>query len=83
MKRYIDIRFKNKFLLVQILLLFVITLPVFSEETKVSQDSIFCFVGDTGHVNKIQKEGKNIMTVEDFSRGYPKELEEIKKICFK
>jgi len=34
-------------------------------------------------VNKIQKEGKNIMTVEDFSRGYPKELEEIKKICFK
>ena len=56
MKRSIDIRFKNKFLLVQILLLFVITLPVFSEETKVSQDSIFCFVGDTGHVNEIQKD---------------------------
>ncbi len=56
MKRYIDIRLKNKFLLVQMLLLFVITLPVFSEETKVSQDSIFCFVGDTGHVNEIQKD---------------------------
>ena len=61
MKRYIDIRFKNKFLLVQILLLFVITLPVLSEETKVSQDSIFCFVGDTGHVNKIQKEVANAL----------------------
>ena len=61
MKRYIDIRLKNKFLLVQILLLFVITLPVFSEETKVSQDSIFCFVGDTGHVNKIQKEVANAL----------------------
>ena len=56
MKRYIEIRFKNKFLLVQILLLFVITLPVLSEETKVSQDSIFCFVGDTGHFNEIQKD---------------------------
>ena len=54
MKRYLDIRLKNKFLIVQILLLFVITLPVFSEETKVTQDSIFCFVGDTGHVNEIQ-----------------------------
>ncbi len=56
MKRYLDIRLKNKFLLVQMLLLFVITLPVFSEETKVTQDSIFCFVGDTGHVNEIQKD---------------------------
>jgi len=30
-------------------------------------------------VNKIQKEGKNIMKIEDFKRGYAKEFEKIKK----
>ena len=30
-------------------------------------------------VRKIQKEGKNIMSVEDFGRGYSKELENIRK----
>ena len=29
-------------------------------------------------VKKIQKEGKNIMSVEEFGRGYSKELENIK-----
>ena len=56
MKRHIDIRLKNRFLLVQILFLLVLALPVFSEEFKVTQDSTFCFVGDTGHVNEIQKD---------------------------
>ena len=55
MKRHIDIKLKNRFLLVQILFLLVLALPVFSEEFKVTQDSTFCFVGDTGHVNEIQK----------------------------
>jgi len=55
MKRHIDIKLKNRFLLVQILFLLVLALPVFSEEIKVTQDSTFCFVGDTGHVNEIQK----------------------------
>ena len=55
MKRHIDIRLKNRFLLVQILFLLVLALPVFSEEINVTQDSTFCFVGDTGHVNEIQK----------------------------
>ncbi len=30
-------------------------------------------------VNKIQKEGKKVMSVEEFKRGYPKELERIQK----
>jgi len=55
MKRHIDIKLKNRFLLVQILFLLVLALPVFSEEINVTQDSTFCFVGDTGHVNEIQK----------------------------
>ena len=55
MKRHIDIKLKNRFLLVQILFLLVLALPVFSEEFKVTQDSTFCFVGDTGYVNEIQK----------------------------
>ena len=55
MKRHIDIKLKNRFLLVQILFLLVLALPVFSEEFNVTQDSTFCFVGDTGHVNEIQK----------------------------
>ena len=55
MKRHIDIRLKNRLLLVQILFLLVLALPVFSEEFKVTQDSTFCFVGDTGYVNEIQK----------------------------
>ena len=56
MKRHIDLRLKNRFHLVQILFLLVLALPVFSEEIKVTQDSTFCFVGDTGHVNEIQKD---------------------------
>ena len=29
-------------------------------------------------VNKIQKEGKNLMRIEDFRRGYSKDFEKIK-----
>ena len=56
MKRHIDLRLKNRFHLVKILFLLVLALPVFSEEIIVTQDSTFCFVGDTGHVNEIQKD---------------------------
>ena len=31
-------------------------------------------------INKIQKEGKNIMQIEDFKRGYTKEFEKLKKL---
>ena len=34
-------------------------------------------------VNKIQKEGKNLMKIEDFRRGYSKDFEKIKKSFFK
>ena len=56
MKKHIDKGLKNRFLLFQILFLLVLALPVSSEETKITQDSTFCFVGDTGHVNEIQED---------------------------
>ena len=37
-------------------LFIVCSFQVFSDENKVNQNSTFCFVGDTGHVNEIQKE---------------------------
>ena len=49
-------RLKNKYFFLQTLFLFVIALPAYSEELKVYQDSTFCFVGDTGHVNEVQKD---------------------------
>ena len=44
-----------------------------------SKNLILSFKKDYLMVKKIQKEGKNIMSVEEFGRGYSKELENIKK----
>ena len=43
-----------------------------------SKNLIISFSKDYLLVKKIQKEGKNIMSVDEFQRGYPKELENIK-----
>ena len=44
-----------------------------------SENLILSFKKDYLLVEKIQKEGKNIMSLTDFGRGYSKELENIKK----
>ena len=46
---------------------------------KESKKLIFPFKEDYLLINKIQKEGKNIITIEEFIRGYPQEFNEIKK----
>ena len=47
------------------------------------QNLILSFKKDYLLVKNIQKEGKNVMSIEDFKRGYPKELENIKKFLSK
>ena len=54
MKRQIGFR-NNPFFVLSLLLL-IFTFQVYSEENKVSLDSTFCFVGDTGNVTEVQKE---------------------------
>ena len=54
MKRQIG--FRNNSFFVLSLLLLIFTFQVYSEENKVSLDSTFCFVGDTGNVTEVQKE---------------------------
>ncbi len=44
-----------------------------------SENLILSFKKDYLLIKKIQKEGKNIMSIEDFGRGYSKELKEIKE----
>ncbi len=51
-----SIRLKNGCVLFKITFLILFVLPVYSEETNLNQSSIFCFVGDTGHVNEVQKD---------------------------
>ena len=51
-----SIKLKNGCVLFKITFLILFVLPVYSEETNVNQNSIFCFVGDTGHVNEVQKD---------------------------
>ena len=49
-----------------------------------SKKLILSFKEDFLLVNKIQKEGRNIMSIEDFGRGYAEDLKRIKiKFCKK
>ena len=65
MKRQIGFRNNPFFVLTFLLLIF--TFQVYSEEIKVSQDSTFCFVGDTGNVTEVQKEVAEALANSDCS----------------
>ena len=65
MKRQIVFR-NNSFFALTFLLL-ISTFQVYSEEIKASQDSTFCFVGDTGNVTEVQKEVAEALAKSDCS----------------
>ena len=65
MKR--QIVFRNNSFFVLTFLLLISTFQVYSEESKASQDSTFCFVGDTGNVTEVQKEVAEALAKSDCS----------------